>query len=75
MKHGRRHDSLKEKVYRERAAGGAEGYKRPYRPIDVAKGDPNAPPPPDPVVPLGVALPKKAKRQLKRMGIDPENDE
>lgn len=75
MKHGRRHDSLKEKVYRERAASGAEGYTRPYRPIDVAEGNPDAPPLPEPETPLGVALPKKAKRHLKRMGIDPEKDE
>jgi len=75
MKHGRRHDSLKEKVYRERAAQGAEGYKRPYRPIDVAEGAKGAPPPPEPATPLGVALPKKAKRTLRRLGIDPEKDD
>lgn len=75
MKHGRRHDSLKEKAYRDRAASNAEGYKRPYRPIDVAKGNPDAPKPPPAEVPLGAALPKKAKRQLRRMGIDPEKDE
>jgi len=75
MKHGRRHDALKEKVYRERAAAGAEGYKRPYRPIDVREGSGQPPPPPEPVAPLGTALPKKAKRALRRLGIEPEEKE
>lgn len=71
MKHGRRHSTLKEKTYRDRFAQGAEGYARPYAPMDVREGT-GAPEPAAPKTPLGIALPKKAQRQLKRMGIEPE---
>lgn len=70
MKHGRPHKVLKEKAYIARQD--AEGYKTPYRPIDVA--EPTRPPPPIPPaeVPLGVALSKRDKRALKRAGISPD---
>lgn len=71
MKHGRRHSSLKEKTYRDRFQQGAAGYAKPYEPLDVAEG--SGRPPPEPLTPLGVALPKKAKRQLKRLGLDPDD--
>lgn len=63
--------SLKEKTYRDRFAQGAEGYARPYDAMDVREGS-GAPEPEAPGTPLGVALPKKAQRQLKRLGIEPD---
>lgn len=71
MKHGRRHMTLKEQAYLKRKD--AEGYGRPYRPIDVAEptGE-HAVPPPEPEVPLAVALDRKARRQLRRAGVDPD---
>lgn len=72
MKHGRRHDSLKEKAYLERQ--NAEGYKRPYRPIDVAMPQKPPVPPPPAEVPLGTALSKRDKRALKRVGIAAEDE-
>jgi hypothetical protein len=73
MKHGRRHKTLKEQAYLARKD--AEGYGRPYRAIDVAEpeGPPVEAPPAE--VPLGLALGRKAQRQLKRKGIDPLTDE
>jgi hypothetical protein len=72
MKHGRRHTSLKEKTYRDRAAQGAPGYKRPYDPIDVA--EPTAPikPAPAPETPLVERLGRKEKKRLQHLGIDPD---
>lgn len=74
MKHGRRHDSLKEGVYKRRFDQDAPGYRRPYEAIDVAEPTGPVAPPPPPEVPLGLALDRKAKRQLKRAGIDPDLD-
>lgn len=63
--------TLKEQAYLKRKD--AEGYGRPYRPIDVAEptGEFVAPPP-EHEVPLNLALDRKAKRQLKRAGVDPD---
>ena len=74
MKHGRRHDSLKEKTYRERAAQDAPGYKRPYEAIDVREptGPTAAPPPPTNAA--GAKIGAKAKRTLRRFGIEPEDE-
>lgn len=70
MKHGRRHKTLKEQAYLARKD--AEGYGRPYRPIDVAEptGEFAAKPAAD-GTPLPLALGARARRQLKRAGIDP----
>lgn len=70
MKHGRRHDSLKERVYRERAAQDAPGYRRAYEPIDVRppSGEHEALPA-EPVA-LGDLLPRKARKALARVGVD-----
>lgn len=73
MKHGRRHDVLKEQEYKKRKD--AEGYGRPYRAMPMA--DPSAPhrrPAPAPEVEgvaLGSLLGGRARRDLKRLGIDP----
>jgi hypothetical protein len=72
MKHGRRHDSLKEKTYRERAAQDAPGYKRAYDPIDVREPDEPKPLPKDPAAPLAAKLGRKAKKQLEHLGVDPD---
>lgn len=70
VKHGRRHTSLKEKTYRERAAQDAPGYKRAYAPIDVAEPTDPTPAPPS-TAPLASRLGRKAKRQLKHhAGVD-----
>lgn len=71
MKHGRRHMTLKEQAYLKRKD--AEGYGRPYRPIDVAEPTGEfAAEAPRHEVPLAEALDRKAKRQLKRAGVDPQ---
>jgi len=72
MKHGRRHSSLKEKTYRDRFHQGAEGYARPYDALDVREGTGTPEPREEPTTPLAQALPKKARRQLKRLGLDAE---
>lgn len=72
MKHGRRHKTLKEQVYTQRFHQDAPGYARPVAPIDVA--EPTGAYAPEPLpegAPLGLALPRKAQRQLRRAGIDP----
>lgn len=66
MKHGRRHDTLKEKAYLDRAHGRAEGYARPYAPIDVATPTTPPPPPPDTSVELEGALKGRSKHELRR---------
>lgn len=71
MKHGRRHKVLKEKTYRDRAAQDAPGYKRPYDPIDVREPEHPSPPPAPPTTPAGSKIGGKAKRDLQRLGIDP----
>ncbi len=73
MKHGRRHDKLKEQAYVARKD--AEGYGRPYRAIDVAENAAAVPPPPVEDAPASVRIGGKAKRQLKRLGVDPEASE
>lgn len=74
VKHGRRHDSLKEGVYKQRFRQGAPGYARPYEPIPVAEPTgPVAPPPPE-EVPLAEVLSPKAKRALRRAGIAAEEN-
>ena len=77
MKHGRRHDKLKEQAYLARKD--AEGYNRPYRPIDVAQPTepakaPPAPPPPDAGVPLAARLNRKQRKQLAWHGVEPEDE-
>lgn len=71
MKHGRRHKTLKEQAYMARKD--AEGYGRPYRPIDVAEptGEHAAEPPAE-EVPLSVKLTTKEKKRLKFAGVDPD---
>lgn len=73
MKHGRRHDKLKEQAYLARKD--AEGYARPYRPIDVAEptGEFEAEAPP-PEVPLAAKLSTKEKKRLKFVGVDPDEE-
>lgn len=76
MKHGRRHDKLKEQAYLARKD--AEGYKRPYRPIDVAEPNPQKPPEPTPppeAPPLAAKLNTRVKKQLKWAGVDPDAEE
>lgn len=74
MKHGRRHNKLKEQTYGQRFRQDAEGYTRAYRPIDVA--EPSAPakpleqPPED--LPLAAKLTTKEKKRLKWAGVDPD---
>jgi len=69
MKHGRRHDSLKEGVYKQRFRQGAQGYARPYEPIPVA--EPEAPVPPPPAeVPLADVLGRKSRHALRRAGVE-----
>ena len=75
MKHGRRHDSLKERTYRERAAQDAPGYKRPYAPLDVREPDAPAPPPPPAAQPLAAKLGRRAKKQLEHAGVHVDPDE
>lgn len=71
MKHGRRHKTLKEQAYIARKD--AEGYGRPYRPIDVAEptGAFAAEPPPE-EIPLVAKLSTKEKKRLKFAGVDPD---
>ena len=71
MKHGRRHKTLKEQAYVARKD--AEGYGRPYRPIDVAEptGEYAAEPPPD-AVPLVAKLSTREKKRLRFAGVDPD---
>lgn len=72
MKHGRRHDSLKEGVYKQRFRQGAQGYARPYEPIDVAEPTgPVAAPPPE-KAPLADVLGRKSKHALRRAGVREE---
>ena len=74
MKHGRRHDSLKEGVYKQRFRQGAQGYARPYEAIDVAEPTgPVAPPPPE-EVPLADVLGRKSKHALRRAGVKPDEE-
>lgn len=75
MKHGRRHDKLKEQAYLARKD--AEGYNRPYRAMDVAqpaatKAAPD--PPPEEGVPLAAKLNRKQRKQLAWHGVDPEEE-
>ena len=66
--------TLKEQAYLKRKD--AEGYGRPYRPIDVAEPTGEfAAEPPSHELPLGEALGKKAKRQLKRAGVEPTDED
>lgn len=64
MKHGRRHNRLKEKAYVDRKD--AEGYGRPYEPIPVEPPTeaPAAPPPPPPA--LTEVLDPRSRNALKR---------
>lgn len=63
--------TLKEQAYLKRKD--AEGYGRPYRPIDVAEptGEHAAEPPPE-AIPLAAKLSTKEKKRLKFAGIDPD---
>lgn len=71
MKHGRRHMTLKEQAYLKRKD--AEGYGRPYRPIDVAEptGGHAAEPLPE-EIPLAAKLSTKEKKRLRFAGVDPD---
>lgn len=72
VKHGRRHDSLKEGVYKQRFKQGAQGYARDYEPIPVAEpAGPVAPPPPA-EAPLADVLGRKSRHALRRAGARPE---
>ena len=74
MKHGRRHDKLKEQAYLARKD--AEGYARPYRPIDVAEPAGGRAPAPLPEgAPLAAKLGTKAKKALKWTGVDADAPE
>ena len=75
VKHGRRHDSLKEGVYKQRFRQGAAGYARPYEAIDVAEPTGPVAPPPPVEAPLAEVLSPKAKRALRRAGVEPKADE
>lgn len=74
MKHGRRHSSLKEKTYRDRYQQGAEGYARPYDALDVREGTGEPQAREEPTTPLAKALPKKAQRQIKRLGLESDEE-
>lgn len=73
MKHGRRHSSLKEKIYRERHGQGAEGYARPYEAMPMGPKS-LLPPPVAPVEDLGTSLAervsRKTKHALRHAGVD-----
>jgi hypothetical protein len=71
VKHGRRHNKLKEGVYAQRFQQRAPGYAREYEPIDIAEPEHPAAAPPPKEVPMGLALNRRALRDLKRRGIDP----
>lgn len=73
MKHGRRHKTLKEQAYMARKD--AEGYGRPYRPIDVAEPVAPAPPPPPPEEPFAARLSTKDRKRLRHLGVDPDAEE
>lgn len=71
MKHGRRHNKLKEQAYKARKD--AEGYGSPYRAIDVAEptartSDLDAPPPADGTT-LAARLNTRAKKALAWKGV------
>jgi hypothetical protein len=74
MKHGRRHKTLKEQAYIARKD--AEGYGRPYRPIDVAEpsGEFAHEAPPE-EIPLAAKLSTKEKKRLRFAGVDPDAPE
>lgn len=63
--------TLKEQAYLKRKD--AEGYGRPYRPIDVAEPTGEfAAPPPSEEVPLVAKLSTKEKKRLRFAGVDPD---
>ncbi|HUR69657.1 MAG TPA: hypothetical protein VM370_10455 [Candidatus Thermoplasmatota archaeon] len=65
MKHGRRHDKLKEGVYRDLFRRRAEGYASDYRPMPVAEPeDPKALP--EPASEIELRLRGKAKKGIER---------
>lgn len=75
MKKGRRHQTLKEQTHAKRYAQDAPGYRAPYKPIDVARPMRPPPPPPTPEQPLAQRLGGRARRDLKRLGVDPDAEE
>lgn len=68
MKHGRRHNKLKEQAYLARKD--ADGYARPHRPIDVAEptGEFEATPPPS--LELHNVLGRKSRHAVRHVGVD-----
>ena len=63
--------TLKEQAYVKRKD--AEGYGRPYRPIDVAEPTGAfAAEPPAEEVPLAAKLSTKEKKRLRHLGVDPD---
>lgn len=73
MKHGRRHMTLKEQAYVARQ--NAEGYKTPYRPIDVAVPVKPVAPPVVEDEPLAARLSTKDRKRLRHLGVDPDADD
>ncbi len=77
MKHGRRHDKLKEQAYKARKK--AKGYATPYDPIDVTppSGAGTSPPAADDEEvgrPAASLIHPKTAKALRRLGIDPVVD-